>query len=95
MPANTAITLTIESGFSWNTIGAVGIRPIAPFEAGASGSWIVTAAADFFGMVIGFLHLGHGPVRPANWSLTEKRDLHPEQTTEIAMKSFLATQATL
>jgi len=31
------------------------------------------------------LHFGQGPVRPANWSLTENRDLHPGQRTAIAM----------
>ena len=85
VPAITPATATIESGFSWKTMGAVGMRPVVPFAAGGSGSWIVTSPVGFAGMVIGFLHFGQGPVRPANWSLTVKRDLQPEQTTEMAM----------
>jgi hypothetical protein len=37
--------------------------------------------------VIGFLHFGHGPVRPANWSLTVKVALQDPHSTWIAMIS--------
>ena len=36
-------------------------------------------------MVIGALHLGHGPCLPANFSLTWKRALQLGQTTEMGM----------
>jgi hypothetical protein len=63
-------------------IGAVGTRPVpCELTTGASGSWIVTAWAAGFGIVIGRLHFGQGPVRPANWSLTLNRLLQPGQTT--------------
>lgn len=52
---------------------------------GASGSWIVTVWAAGLGIEIGALHLGHGPVRPAYWSLTLNRALHAGQMTEIGM----------
>jgi len=58
--------------------GAVGVA--------GSGSWIVTAFTAGFGTVIGFLHLGQGPVRPANWSLTVKREPQLLQRTWIAMQ---------
>ena len=85
-PAVTAASFQRDGGFSVLTIGAVGMRP-APCDdvTGASGSWITTAFAGAAGIVIDFLHFGQGPVRPANWSLTENRDLQPEQTTWIGM----------
>ena len=65
-PAITPATVMTDRGRYWNTIGAVGMRPVAPLAAGGSGSWTVTSPADFCGMTIGFLHFGQGPVRPAN-----------------------------
>ncbi|GDX96695.1 hypothetical protein LBMAG47_23600 [Planctomycetia bacterium] len=58
-------------------------RPVAAF-AGLSGSWIVTALTSA-GTVIGFLHLGQGPVCPANLSLTLNRDEHAGQMTGMGM----------
>ena len=62
--------------------GASGARPV-PREVvtGASGSWIVTDLIGVAGIVIGALHFGHGPVRPANWSLTRNVALQAEQRT--------------
>jgi hypothetical protein len=47
---------------------------------------MVTVWAAGFGIVIGALHFGHGPVRPANWSLTLKRALQLGQTMEMGMR---------
>ena len=64
----------------------MGARPVPPdVVTGASGSWITTASAVTAGIVIGFLHFGQGPVRPANWSLTENRDWQLGQMTGMAM----------
>jgi hypothetical protein len=61
--------------------GAVGTRPVPPDDArGASGSWIVIA-----GILMGRLHFGHGPVIPANLSLTVNLDVQPGQMTGMAM----------
>jgi hypothetical protein len=35
------------------------------------------------------LHVGHGPVRPANWSLTVNRALQPGQTTGMGIAAKL------
>jgi hypothetical protein len=85
-PAATPATLSLDKGFSVLAIGAVGARPLPDdLVTGASGSWMVTDFTGAAGIVIGFLHLGQGPERPANWSLTENRALQPAQTTWIAM----------
>lgn len=73
-------------GLSMRRMGAVGARPAAVEDViGASGSWIVTALTASAGMVIGCLHFGQGPVRPANWSLTANRDLQLGQMTGMDM----------
>ena len=46
----------------------------------------MVTSPDGFGILIGFLHFGQGPVWPANLSLTLNRAWHLVQTTEIAMK---------
>jgi hypothetical protein len=71
-------------------IGAVGALPVpAALATGASGSWMTTAWAAGFGTVSGCLHFGHGPVRPANWSLTVNRALQPGQTTGMGIAAKL------
>jgi hypothetical protein len=76
-------------GFSMRRIGAVGARPVpVDVVTGASGSWITTASAVTAGILMGFLHFGQGPVRPANWSLTENRELQLGQITAMAMETF-------
>jgi hypothetical protein len=68
--------------------GANGARPVAvEVVEGASGSWITTPLTGAAGIVIGALHFGHGPVWPANLSLTENVDLQDPQSTWIAMIS--------
>ena len=62
-----------------NTIGAVGARPGT--GASSSGPWIFTSFTASLGTVIGFLHFGQGPVRPANLSLTLNVDRQPGQMT--------------
>ena len=85
-PAAAKMNDAIGTGLSFLLIGAVGARPVpAELETGASGSWITTAWAAGFGIVRGCLHLGHGPVLPANWSLTVKRDLQPWHTTGMGI----------
>lgn len=74
-PAAIRANRIADTGLSILRIGAVGARPVPVDDVtGASGSWITTAWAVTAGIVIGFLHFGQGPVRPANWSLTENRD---------------------
>ena len=83
-----ADTLT---GFSVRLNGAVGARPVpADVAVGASGSWIVTDWAAGVGILIGALHLGQGPVRPAYWSLTLNLALQPGQMTGIGMGERLS-----
>ena len=48
----------------------------------------MVTSLEAFGILIGFLHFGHGPVWPANLSLTLNRAWHVGQTTEIAMKKL-------
>jgi hypothetical protein len=50
---------------------------------------MTTAWAAGFGTVSGCLHFGHGPVRPANWSLTVNRALQPGQTTGMGIAAKL------
>jgi len=69
LPSTTMATLTIdrrETVSSLKMIGAVGIRVVEGLPVGGSGSWMVTSPAALCGIFISFLHLGHGPVRPAN-----------------------------
>ena len=74
-----------ETDSSLKTIGTVGMFPACDEAAGFVGSWTVTLP-EAFGILIGFLHFGQGPVWPANLSLTLNRAWHEGQTTEIAMK---------
>ena len=70
-PAAVARNADTGTGLSRFLSGAVGALPVAGrLATGASGSWITTEAAAGLGIVIGCLHFGQGPVRPANWSLT-------------------------
>ena len=48
----------------------------------------MVTSLEAFGILIGFLHFGHGPVWPANLSLTLNRAWHVGQTTEIAIKKL-------
>ena len=79
--------MILENESSLKTIGVVGIWPTADEAAASVGSWMVTSG-EVFGILIGFLHFGHGPVWPANLSLTLNRAWHVGQTTEIAIKKL-------
>src|SRR5690606_2813325 len=69
-------------------MGLLSARPLEslPAEANCSGTCTVTSSAAASGTVMTALHLGQGPFLPANFSLTEKRALEAEHTTEIGMK---------
>jgi hypothetical protein len=84
-PAPIAAQATAGIGFSIRRNGIVEPWPVGPAAATGSGSWIVTACTAGVGIVIGFLHLGQGPVLPANLSLTEKREPQPAQRTWMGM----------
>ncbi len=65
----------------------IGLRMTVPFESlgpVSSGAWITTSSA-LVGIVISFLHLGHGPFFPANLSLTVKRERQPGHVTGIGI----------
>ena len=83
----TRVRVILENESCLKTIGDVGIWPTFDEAAASVGSWMVTSL-EAFGILIGFLHFGHGPVWPANLSLTLNRAWHVEQTTEIAMKKL-------
>lgn len=95
-PPATAAILPIATGLSRLGNGFVETfgPPLGwPAPAG-SGSWITTACSGF-GIVIGFLHFGQGPVRPAYWSLTVNRDVQLVQTTTIGMGAWEAGKGSL
>ncbi len=48
----------------------------------------MVTSLEVFGILMGFLHFGHGPVWPANLSLTLNRAWHVGQTTEIAIEKL-------
>ena len=73
-PTAVRIQVRVATGLSTRLNGTVAGRCPGAVGVAGSGSWIVTAFTAGFGTVIGFLHLGQGPVRPANWSLTVKRE---------------------
>ncbi len=69
LAAKSRVKVIRENDSSSKTIGDVGMCPACGEAAGVVGSWIVTSP-EAFGILIGLLHFGQGPVWPANLSLT-------------------------
>ena len=81
------MAFTGSSSAGRKATGSVTSLPLVlrPPPAKASGAWTFTSS-DFSGTLSVRLQFGHGPERPANFSLTLKLFRHPGQTTMIDMR---------
>jgi hypothetical protein len=75
-----------ETLVSSRAMGLVLGRPLLslPPDSNSSGAWTLTSSTT--GMTTIVLHLGQGPLFPANFSLTRKFALQPGQMTAIGMQ---------
>src|SRR5687768_795876 len=80
-PISTIVWVLVTS--SNRGSGATTDRPFESLTSG-SGAWTLTSGAAA-GILICVLHLGQGPVLPANFSLTRNDALQPGQITGIGM----------